>query len=52
MSFTMHQIAANGKIRSLATRGFCTGRFAAIHLNFMSFTAGMAGAMTCVIFQI
>ena len=29
-SFTMHQIAANERIRSLATRSFCTGRFAAI----------------------
>ena len=46
MSFTMRQIAANGKIRSLATRSFCTGRFVAIYLNFTSFTAGMAGAMT------
>ena len=43
-SFTMRQIAVNGRIRSLATRSFCTGRFAAIYLNFMSFTAGMAGA--------
>ena len=46
MSFIMHQILANGKIRSLATRSFYTGRFAVIYLNFMSFTVGMAGAMT------
>ena len=47
-SFTAHQIAVNWKIHSLATRSFFTGRFAAIYLNFMSFTAGMAGAMMCV----
>ena len=40
-SFTMRQIAANGKIHSLATRSFYTGRFAAIHLNFTNFTAEM-----------
>ena len=43
-SFTTRQIAANERIRSLATRSFCTGRFAAVYLNFTSFTAGMAGA--------
>ena len=44
-SFTTRQIAANGRIRSLATRSFCAGRFTEIYLNFTSFTAGMAGAM-------
>ena len=43
-SFTMHQIAANGRIHSLVNRSFCIGRFAAMYLNFTSFTAGMAGA--------
>ena len=42
-SFTTRQIAANGRIRSLATRSFCAGRFTEIYLNFTSFTAGAVG---------
>lgn len=42
-SFTVCQIVANGRIRSLATRSFYTGRFAAKYRNFMSFTTRMTG---------